>query len=295
MPSCSCGTIESGPHRSFISRRRAIAFEHIDDVGREHDDHHERADPVDEAGALEAAENARQRRRPRLVGEDQRQPGESAADEGQHQERVQHALHRREPPVVALRHARAARRDAGRRRVTRCDRHQCLSSPLPPPDFSRIRGRTRHRVDAEEREHAEEQDLHEFCGVVVDRIARLVVPVRVRIEAREIRGCAGMAGLARLQPVLLRHLRCGIRRGQHVVRAVARRARRHPRETERRHLAVERIAIGRQIIRVAGAALLDHLGLELRRRAAGSRAPSGSRCSPARPGCRPGAACRAFP
>ncbi len=95
MTSCGCGTIESGPQRSDRTPPRAIAFDSMSDhVAREHDDHHERADPVDEAGALEPAEDARERRGPRLVRVQQRQAGQRAADEGQHQPRVHDALGR---------------------------------------------------------------------------------------------------------------------------------------------------------------------------------------------------------
>ena len=58
--------------------------------------------------------------------------------------------------------------------------------------------------------------------------------------------------------------RCRIRNRQYFVRTVARSARRHAGIAQRGDLAVERIAIGRQVIRMAVAALVDHLRLERR-------------------------------
>lgn len=76
-----------------------------------------------------------------------------------------------------------------------------------------------------------------------------------------------MALLARREAALRRHPRPRIGRWQLVVRPVAVGARGDPRETQRRHLPVERVAIGRETVGMTGAALPDHavlpdLGIE---------------------------------
>ena len=90
------------------------------------------------------------------IGKEQRQPGERAADEGQHEQRVQHALDGGEPPVVAAAPAVAWSRQSPRFACVIAV--SCFSlhavRALGTCAISR-RAEPEHGVDAEEREHAD--------------------------------------------------------------------------------------------------------------------------------------------
>ena len=247
-------------------------------------------------GRLEPAEEPRQRRRPRRVAEQQRQAGERQPEEADHQEAVQEPVRPIEPSIV-----RVACRAAGRRGLrahspssvgvaVRATAAPCRRAfrCIPRPNHSAVWMPKNAKTPSQ-------QHLHELR----------------RVEAAS--GCArGSCGSAcgsycaklAFAPAwhfwhVATRLRGRHRRARVRLRAGCR-ARRGSRRTsatraipERRHLAVERVAVGLERLLVARAALPDDLELPavdvgppdvVRRVAVG--ADRRERAAPSPPACR---------
>src|SRR5665811_835919 len=119
-------------------------------------------------------------------------------------------------------------------------------------------------VDPEERENADEQRLHELRRVEQHRVARVAVPIGVRVVLREARTRPGVTLATRLDDARRRHGRPSIALRVDVVGPVAVGARGHPHEAQLRLLAVERVAKGTLRLRMTCAALAQHVGLPRR-------------------------------
>src|SRR5271167_900874 len=77
-----------------------------------------------------------------------------------------------------------------------------------------------HGVNREKAEYPDQQPVHEYGGVIVQRIARAIVPVRMGIIVREVGSGPGVTLLTSSEAVLRRNARRRIRNRQYLVRTV---------------------------------------------------------------------------